>query len=257
MSKWIFSNLVSDKGELGTAKVIGSSGVDPELIDAIYEIQNLLLEKNEVDLSTAQTYNAYITKNGKWSETLSKSPASYFIALDPKDTVVSVTAQDGLNAYIAFLTSSAHTGTTTPSYAEGTARITIPAGETLEFAKPDDATYLNVAKQYDGVTQTPVKVEITHTKVLGVVEETVTGSTPTITPVDNTVYKCGELSSLAISNPPATGAYSIVFTSGSTATTTTIPATILGLESFAAEANTRYEINVVDGYALVASWPVS
>ena len=85
----------------------------------------------------------------------------------------------------------------------------------------------------------------------------VSGTTPTITPADNTIYKCGELTSLTISNPPATGAYSIVFTSGSTATTTTIPETILGLESFAAEANTLYEINVLDNRAVVGSWAVT
>jgi len=89
------------------------------------------------------------------------------------------------------------------------------------------------------------------------VTETITSSTPTITPVDNHIYQCGELTSLTISNPPATGAYSIVFTSGSTATTTTIPATILGLESFAAEANTLYEINVLDNRAVVGSWAVA
>ncbi len=86
---------------------------------------------------------------------------------------------------------------------------------------------------------------------------TVSGTTPTITPAANTIYNCGELTSLTISNPPATGAYSIVFTSGATATTTTIPATILGLEDFAAEANTLYEINVLDNRAVVGSWAVS
>lgn len=85
----------------------------------------------------------------------------------------------------------------------------------------------------------------------------VEGATPTIEPQANTIYKCGELTSLTISNPPATGAYSIVFTSGATATTTTIPATILGLEDFAAEANTLYEINVLDNRAVVGSWAVS
>ena len=88
-------------------------------------------------------------------------------------------------------------------------------------------------------------------------EITISGVSPTITPVANTTYKCGELTSLTISNPPATGAYSIVFTSGATATTTTIPATILGLEDFAAEANTIYEINVLDNRAVVGSWAVS
>ena len=85
----------------------------------------------------------------------------------------------------------------------------------------------------------------------------VSGTTPTITPAANTVYRCGTLTSLTISNPPASGAYSIVFTSGSTATETTFPSSILGLEDFAAEANTLYEINVLDNRAVVGSWVVS
>lgn len=85
----------------------------------------------------------------------------------------------------------------------------------------------------------------------------ISSSELTIEPQANTIYNCGEVASLTISNPPATGAYSIVFTSGSTATTTTIPATILGLEDFAAETNTIYEINVLDNRAVVGSWAVS
>lgn len=84
----------------------------------------------------------------------------------------------------------------------------------------------------------------------------VSGTTPTIEPQANTIYKCGELTSLTISNPPASGAYSIVFTSGSTATETTFPASILGLEDFAAEANTIYEINVLDNRAVYNGWGV-
>ena len=75
--------------------------------------------------------------------------------------------------------------------------------------------------------------------------------------VPYTAYKYATLTSLTIADPPTTGEYSIVFTSGSTATTTTIPNTILGLESFAAEANTMYEINVLDNRAVVGSWAVS
>lgn len=86
---------------------------------------------------------------------------------------------------------------------------------------------------------------------------TVAGASASITPANNNIYNCGTLTSLTITNPPATGPYSIVFTSGSTATTTTIPSTILGLESFAAEANTIYEINVLDNRAVVGSWVVT
>ena len=77
-----------------------------------------------------------------------------------------------------------------------------------------------------------------------------------ITPEDNTIYQCGELASLTITAPPAVVLWSVVFTSGATPTTTTIPATILGLEDFAAEANTMYEINVLDNRAVIGMWEV-
>lgn len=96
------------------------------------------------------------------------------------------------------------------------------------------------------------------------VVSTVSGTTPTITPADNTIYKCGELASLTISNPPATGAYSIVFTSGSTPTNVTIPDPPAlrwqtddnkPPQGFPA-ANTRYEINVENTYVVLGEWPV-
>jgi hypothetical protein len=107
----------------------------------------------------------------------------------------------------------------------------------------DEFGTLGKAEHYGGA-QTEVVVPVTDTAA-------------TITPQENHIYNCGELTSLTITNPPATGAWSVVFTSGSTATTTTIPSTILGLEDFAAEANTLYEINVLDNRAVVGSWAVS
>lgn len=73
---------------------------------------------------------------------------------------------------------------------------------------------------------------------------------------DNTIYECGELTSLtvtAIANP---GEFSITFTSGSTATVLTVPNTMIMPDGFAVEASTRYEINVKNGYALAAGWAV-
>lgn len=98
--------------------------------------------------------------------------------------------------------------------------------------------------------------EIVNGKEDKPLEETVSEAAASITPEANTIYHCGELTSLTISNPPATGAYSIVFTSGSTATETTFPSSILGLEDFAAEANTIYEINVLDNRAVYNGWGV-
>lgn len=77
----------------------------------------------------------------------------------------------------------------------------------------------------------------------------VSGATPTITPAPNTIYNCGEVESLTISNPPATGKYSIVFFSGATPTAT------VGIENFVTEANKRYKITVENNYATYDSWP--
>ena len=85
----------------------------------------------------------------------------------------------------------------------------------------------------------------------------VSGTTPTITPANNTIYNCGEVESLTISNPPSTGAYSVTFTSGSTPTDLSVDPAIKMPDGFSVEANKRYEINVSGGWAVAGSWAVS
>lgn len=82
-----------------------------------------------------------------------------------------------------------------------------------------------------------------------------TSTSITLAPAANTLYTYGTLSALTLSSAPA-GWFNIVFTSGSTATVTTFPAGISGLESFAAKANTQYELDVRDGRATIKGWPV-
>ena len=123
------------------------------------------------------------------------------------------------------------------------ASIVTATGQMSDAQKADTRTNLNVVS----------------TAIMGAVYErlealegttvTVEGTDPTITPAANTIYACGELTSLTISNPPATGKYSIIFFSGATATTT------VGIENFTAEANKRYKITVEDNYATYDSWP--
>lgn len=86
---------------------------------------------------------------------------------------------------------------------------------------------------------------------------TVSGTTPTITPAPNTIYNCGEVTSLTISNPPTSGAYSIVFTSGATPTDLSVDPAIKMPDGFSVEANKRYEINVSGGWAVAGSWAAS
>lgn len=85
----------------------------------------------------------------------------------------------------------------------------------------------------------------------------VSGTTPTITAVENTRYVCGEVTSLNFT-PPASGISIVRFTSGSTVAVLTIPNTVKFPEWFdptSLETNTIYEICVTDGvYGAVMSW---
>ena len=87
--------------------------------------------------------------------------------------------------------------------------------------------------------------------------ETVSGTTPTITGQPNVRYVCGEVSTITIT-PPASGSVDVIFESGSTATTMTVPSTVKWLAWFDAttlEADTTYEILITDGiYGSVMTW---
>ena len=83
----------------------------------------------------------------------------------------------------------------------------------------------------------------------------VSGTTPTITALSGVRYVCGEVSTLDIT-PCASGICDIVFTSGSTATVLTLPNTVKFPDGeLVPEANTTYEINIMDGiYGVYTSW---
>lgn len=83
----------------------------------------------------------------------------------------------------------------------------------------------------------------------------VTGTDVIIAAVSNTRYICGTLSTLSFT-PSATGLCDVMFTSGSSKTILTLPNTVKMPDGFEVEANTVYEINILDGvYGVVASWP--
>ena len=101
--------------------------------------------------------------------------------------------------------------------------------------------------------------EVTQARVLspggeGLRSVELQGTELTLKPEPGTLYRCGELTELTISDPPALGAWMLVFRSGETPTETAIPDSVLGLEDFAAASGAVYEINVLDGRALAAGW---
>lgn len=97
------------------------------------------------------------------------------------------------------------------------------------------------------------------------VYQTVSGTTLTLAPaVDNTMYLCGELTELTVT-APASGIFGIRFTSGSTPTVYTFngikmpddwPKTTEGNDTISGtlDANTTYEINVLNGFGVWQSW---
>ena len=126
------------------------------------------------------------------------------------------------------------------------AAVVAATGQMTDVQKAQTRTNLDAVST---LTMGAVYTRLEELEAAATSTESVSGTTPTIAPEANTIYQCGELTSLTISNPPATGKYSIVFYSGATPTTT------VGIENFAAEANKRYKITVEDNYATYDSWP--
>lgn len=89
----------------------------------------------------------------------------------------------------------------------------------------------------------------------GMVTVNVSGTTPTITAQADYRYVCGEVATLDFT-PSQTGICDVVFTSGSTPTVVTLPSTVKFPDgAFVAEADTTYEINILDGvYGAVMAW---
>ena len=82
---------------------------------------------------------------------------------------------------------------------------------------------------------------------------TLSGTTVTQTGEDHVMYLCGELATLSFT-APATGITAIRFTSGTTATVVTLTGITMPDDWTGAEANKTYEINVLDGKGVYASW---
>ena len=110
-------------------------------------------------------------------------------------------------------------------------------------------TGIVVAEQSNAISQLEDQV---------VTDVTVSGTIVTITAEANKRYLCGTVSSIDVT-PCVSGAFDLIFTSGSTAAVLTIPNTVKWQDSSfdptALDTDTIYEISVADGVlGLVASW---
>ena len=134
-------------------------------------------------------------------------------------------------------------------------------------ARSGDVAFFGLAAAAGDTTQKSivgngVYTEKTKKKISDMLNapETVSGTTPTITALPGIRYVCGEVSTLTIVLP-ASGIVDVVFESGSTATVLTVtPPTGVtvkwanGFDPTALDANTTYEINIMDGLGVVGAW---
>ena len=122
----------------------------------------------------------------------------------------------------------------------------------------DDTADGNVFEQYLGVTSANAWTHTARTLVPAPTTVTGSGSTQTIAmAADNTIYECGEVSSLTVTDYANPGSFIISFVSGSTPTVLTLPASLDARmpSSFTFESDSFYEINVRNGYPFVAACP--
>ena len=84
---------------------------------------------------------------------------------------------------------------------------------------------------------------------------TVSGTDPVITAQSGVRYICGEIATLTFT-PSASGICDVIFRSGSTPTVLSLPNTVkFPGGTLTVDADTTYEINVMDGvYGAVMAW---
>ena len=89
----------------------------------------------------------------------------------------------------------------------------------------------------------------------------VAGSTVTQALDPNEYYVFGEVTSLTLTmaagEAGVVNEYHFRFTSGSTPTTLDLPVDVIMPDSFSVEADTIYEISIIDNYGVYAAWTVS
>ena len=105
----------------------------------------------------------------------------------------------------------------------------------------------------NGCMADEIPLEVAETTV------TVSETDAVILPGDKHNYNCGELVSLTITDPPETGAWSVVFTSGNTVTDCDFPDSLQWQNGTVPtiNANKIYEIIVNDNRAVCREFPVA
>ena len=147
---------LSESGMAADAEAVGD-----KFTDLKSDINILLGNPSNVDLSTATTYNVAIgATSNTWNG--SSGNSSYFIPIPVEATNVSFTSHLSNDSVYAFLTSDSHSVGQTPSYASGSTRTIISANTTSNLEIPNNANYLLIHRTVSGNNYTPQSVSFTN-----------------------------------------------------------------------------------------------
>lgn len=128
---------------------------------------------------------------------------------------------------------------------------------------PEQAGIIRVVENISSGNTLPVQSGAVYTalgnKADKISKTTVSGTSVTQALTENTFYVFGEVSALTVTLATPADAnilneYHFRFTSGSTATTLTLPNSVTMPSGFAVEASKTYEISIVDNYGVYVAW---
>ncbi len=134
----------------------------------------------------------------------------------------------------------------------------IPRGADGQVPLPDDTMRDD---SHNAVENAVIKTYVDQIKAdLTATRYVMTDANATVTLKPNTLYIFPEMRTLSISlggtaDPSVVQEYRFRFTSGATATTLTLPASVMG--DLTVEANRIYEISILDNYLVSQSWEVN
>ena len=195
-----------------------------------HEIKNVTITGNHIGNSQDAAINMKYMKNVSICGNSYTSVVNYVYKMDDEITNVVISGESAENCG---------------------GKLTAASTATLDGVKCKNVRFL---------TNDTVNIQTSNATDVDVWDEkdvTVSGSTPSITAVPNARYVCGEVSTLSFT-PCANGVCEVVFTSGSTATTLTIPNTVKWSDDFDPsdlDASTTYALNVLNGtMGVAAKW---
>lgn len=136
---------------------------------SLADLKSAISGERDIDM-TASGYNSAISVESEWVG--GSKYNCLILPVEDGDVGLKVTANNGANAVVAFLTTDAHTSGTAPDYVTGTGRTVVPPTESETFRIPEGTMYLYIQRKMSSTTSTPASAKIVYYKDIPDVDAT-------------------------------------------------------------------------------------